>query len=60
MDAEITTPDCPECGDMMGYPSPQGGNFLIWTCRACGSSFVYDDSYQLQPYTFLELLVDEV
>ena len=51
---DITLPLCPECsGDMVGFTSnPQAPDegFLIWSCRACGATFVYDEHYNLQPY----------
>lgn len=35
---------------MMGYPEPERWGFLIWSCRACGAHFVYDEEYKLRPY----------
>ncbi|MEO6456924.1 MAG: hypothetical protein ABIO92_01420 [Chloroflexia bacterium] len=54
MSLEIECPDCPQCGgDMMGYPEPERQAFLVWSCRACGASFVYDEEYNLRPYWLL-------
>jgi len=38
---------------MMGYPEPERREFLIWSCRSCGASFVYDEEYNLRPYWLL-------
>jgi ribosomal protein L37AE/L43A len=57
--AENATPPCPACGgDMMGYSEPNEKRFIIWECRCCGASFVYDEQYSLQSYvTSFELML---
>jgi len=45
---ETHLPDCPECGgDMMGFPHPVRKEALVWACRCCGATFVYDTEYNL-------------
>jgi transcription elongation factor Elf1 len=42
---------CPDCsGDMMGCQYPEQDSPLVWMCRCCGSSFLLDEKYELQPY----------
>lgn len=59
VELELVLPDCPECGgDMMGYPHPLRREVLVWACRCCGSTFVYDPDYRLQALPILHDLAD--
>ena len=53
---EVPTLLCPDCGgdDMMAYRAQADGSPLIWMCRSCGSSFIFNEKYELQPY-YLEI-----
>jgi ribosomal protein L37AE/L43A len=47
---EARLPDCPDCGgDMMGFAHPLRPEVLVWACRCCGATFIYDAEYRLQP-----------
>ena len=55
---QIPNSKCPSCGAQMmtGYRAGDELNNLVWACRACGATFVYDAEYQLRPY-YLELYI---
>jgi len=45
----VPVPHCSECGgDMMGYAHPLNRRALVWECRCCGATYVYDDEYNLR------------
>ena len=48
---ETPTLLCPDCGgDMVAFRAQADDSPLVWLCRNCGSSFIFDEKYELQPY----------